>query len=69
MRKDFASGLDLSLPPVRIRDEMQIPARAYVIFIQEERVVQGELKEEDDASILAARLKETFIKHRKKLGT
>ena len=64
IREALAAELQFSMPPVRIRDDVNLPSRGYKLFILENPVVQGELRAEDDAAVLSSHLAECVKKHR-----
>ena len=68
MRRDLASEFDITVPAVRVRDNIYLAARGYMIFLQEERVTEGSLQDREGATILADRLRQTILDHRGKLG-
>ena len=68
MRSDLTAEHDLSVPPVRIRDNIYLASRSYMIFIHEERVAEGQLDADGDAAVLTERLKDSLLENREKLS-
>lgn len=63
LRKQLSTQQQLFLPPVRVRDWIELPKRAYQIHIEENIVFEGKLEETETADKITQQLAKSVEEH------